>query len=751
MTGAGLVTCLGPDRETTWSAVTRGVCGVGPLQQVESPLHPDKGGGEVRDPDAASGAGAREVHLLKRALDQALADAGIAGTGPYRPERCAVALGTTLHGMRHGGDFLRRGDASRLRRFLAGATLAAATEGVDARGLRTTTCSACSSGLASVALGHTLLANGEADFVIAGGYDPISEYSYAGFNAMRLVSAGDIRPFAATRDGMKVAEGYAVVVLERAADAAARGANVLARIVGYGESCDAFHLSKPHPEGHGAAAAMRQAMQAGGVDPDDVDMLVAHATATRDNDASEYAAMRQVFGERLHELPVVGFKSHLGHTLGAAGTVELILSVLAIRDGVVPPCANMDDVSTEFADLRVAAGQKRKARLRYVLNTSLGFGGANASMLIAPPRPAKGAPRPHVEASHAADRDREPVVTGVGAVLPGVIGAEALAASWAPGNRLTQAGPLEVADYEHLINARRTRRMSDYAKLCLAATADAYRDAGITDVARFGEHCHAVVGTTHGATSYCESYYRRLIEEGVDAANPLLFAEGVPNVASAHLSTTFSIRGFCQTLIGTRTAGLEALHVAASRIRSGAWDRAVVVAAEESTALVTRTYAALLAEKVPVARGAVALVLESRAGAEQRGARSRGAVGRVAQTAWCGRAHRARLQRAGALIRRLGPVDVMMLSAPTHAASRWERACLRAARRCADDRAAPPLATLPAFSAELFSVGPLVSIATALLGRACDGPSAAWNALGLVCADWSYGFTAAVIRSASRG
>lgn len=749
ITGAGLVTSLGLDRESTWAAILRGECGVGPLQHVESVLDPDKGGGEVKEPEGSSPAAApREVRLLRRALDEALADAGIEGTLPCAPDRCAIVLGTSLHGMRHGGAFLRHGTTDSLTRFLAGATLAAATRGIHADGLRTTTCSACSSGLASIAAADTLLENGEADMVIAGGYDPISEYSYAGFNSMRLVSATQLRPFAASRDGMKVAEGYAVVVLERAGDAAARGVHPLARIAGYGESCDAFHLSKPHPEGNGAAGAIRQAMGAANVEPDGIDMIVAHATATLDNDAAEHAALAQVFGDRLGETPVVGFKSHLGHSLGAAGAVELVLSAMAMRDGVIPACANMKGEPIEFANLRVNVDAPQKKHLRHVLNTSLGFGGANMCMIISPAK-SQGAPvrRPAASPS-STDAKCEAVVTGLGVVLPGAVGTEAFDSLCRSTGSGQLAPVLERADYEHLLNARRTRRMSEYAKLCLAAAGEAYRDAGVTDLALFGETCHAVVGTTHGATAYCEDYYSQLIREGVNAANPSLFAEGVPNVASAHLSSTFSLKGFCQTLIGTRSAGLEALHVAMSRIARGAWDCALVVAAEEATELVARTYAELLGKGVPVTGGAVALVLESRAHAEKRGARLRASVGPIAQTAWSDRSPRRRPAVGQEAIARLGPVTAFAVSSVDHPASRWERACLRAARRSRDDQSAPRSMTLNRSAAEQFSVGPLASLAAAMVDPQAWPGAPEDAAIGVVCADWSYGLSCASIRRA---
>ncbi len=769
ITGAGLITSLGLDRETTWKAVVRGRCGVGPLTAVESPLDPDKGGGEVKVDDDPSGAGGpREVRLLRRALDEALRHAGIERDLPCQPQRCAVVLGTSLHGMRNGGAYLRSGDANDLRTFLAGATVSLATDGLAAAGLSTTTCSACSSGLASVALGHTRLQSDEADLVIAGGYDPISEYAYAGFNSMRLVSPTDLRPFAKTRDGMKLAEGYAVVVLERADDARSRGADPLAVIAGYGESCDAYHLSKPHPEGAGAAAAMRAALSFAGLRPDDIDMAVAHATATPDNDASEHAALAQVFAKRLREIPVVGFKSHLGHSLGAAGTVDLILSALSIRDGLVPPCANVIAEDTEFEDLRVTCGEAQQRKLRYVLNTSLGFGGANSCMIVGAP-PAAGPASTTTTAASGTDRKghHDPVITGVGVVLPGAIGNDAFVQLMTSGDtdaRELPIGAIPTQQYEHLINARRTRRMSEYAKLCLAATYEAYRDAAIDDAPLFGETCAAIAGTTHGPTEYCETFYTQILEEGINSANPSLFAEGVPNVASAHLSTNFSIKGFCQTIIGTRTAGLEALQLAAVRIRSGLWNRAIVAAAEAATDLIANTYAKLLApgfggasggdttDGLAISAGAVTLVLESRASAADRGARVYGTITRCGGVSWSGCTVAQRVSRLGDLIRRLEAIDALATSANGTITDRFEQAAIRAAFRDRAGSSTPATTTLYGRTAETFSVGPLASLAAGLLCRRLpapigngretandQAPADAVRDFGVICTDYAAG------------
>ncbi|MFQ5495095.1 MAG: beta-ketoacyl synthase N-terminal-like domain-containing protein [Phycisphaerae bacterium] len=793
ITGAGLVTSLGLDRETTWRAVLQGRCGVGPLTAVESRLDPDKGGGQVNDPNdtaAPSSDDPREVRLLRRALREALDHAGLGDARRRDPSRCAILLGTTLHGMRQGGAFLRSGDVESLRAFLAGSTLSAAIKDLVAADFTTTMCSACSSGLASVAMGRTLLRADEADVVIAGGYDPISEYAYAGFNSMRLVSPGDLRPFARSRDGMKVAEGYAVVVLERATDAAARGADPLARLAGHGESCDAYHLSKPHPEGAGAVAAMGKALRSAGLEPGDIDLLVAHATATPDNDASEHAALAQVFGDSLSTTPVVAFKSHLGHSLGAAGTVDLILAALAIRDGVIPPCPHTRPEEIEFVDLRISCGRAQRHTVHHVLTTSLGFGGANVCMIVAaPPRKsaemigARGHRAPATaDSTSEANTEQEAVITGVGVVLPGAIGNDAfraLVGNDGTGNVEPAVGPIDPRQYEHLLRARRTRRMSEHVKLCLAATAEAYRDAGIDDAEAFGDACAAVVGTTHGAIGYCESYYRQLIDEGVGAANPTLFAEGVPNAASAHLSTSFSITGFGLTLIGTRTAGLEALRLAAARIRTGVWQRAVVSTTEESTPLVRSVYRQLLSTASAgsqrrgaahraaclAASGAVTLVLESRLSANRRSARVRGVVERIISASDAGASPRDRLSTAAGVVRRLGPVDLLVESGSATPAGRIERLAARLAARRGQAAAVGWFrgGVVP----ELFSTGPFASLAAVLLaGRLPQSDdvvaSAAHTAtirptgtaatevqrVGVICANFDGGAGGAVVRLA---
>jgi 3-oxoacyl-[acyl-carrier-protein] synthase II len=235
---------------------------------------------------------------------------------------------------------------------------------------------------------------------------------------------------------------------------------------------------------------------------------------------------------------------------------------------------------------------------------------------------------------------RDVFISGIGVILPGAVGNEAFVQSLRLSKdprTITDSGPIPESQYIHLLNARRVRRMSDYVKLTLAATMLACQDASIDDIPGFAETCGAILGTAHGSTNYCEQYYGQIVREGINAANPMLFAEGVPNAAAAHLSLMLSLKGPCQTVIGTRTAGLDALRLAFTRIASGEWERAIVGAAEEYSTLVNEAYRCQGLYKgqssppfsgggFAVGCAAVTFILESARSLESRSVQPRGRV-----------------------------------------------------------------------------------------------------------------------------
>ena len=712
ITGAGLVTSLGLNRAEVWRRICLGESGIVPLTALEQTPDDPRGGGQVpgAEPDDRS-AQTRESRYLQSAIEQALREAKADGALPYTPNRCGIAIGTTLHGMRAAGRFLRGQSAKPLHDFLAPAVLRDTGIASQFTGLSVTTCSACSSSLASVGLGITLLRSGALDLVICGGYDPISEYAYAGFNSLRLVTKGPIRPFCRDREGMKLGEGYAVLVLEREADAEARGAATLAHVLGFGESADAHHLTQPHPDGDGASRAMQQAIAAANVSPQHIDLLSAHATGTPDNDRGEEQAMRRVFGESLPSKPIVAFKSALGHTLGGAGAVELILSMMALEHGVIPPTAGASAGALEFPDLRIPA-RAETAPLKVTLNTSIGFGGANASVVLS--RGDASRPAPNGEGTL-----NDVVITGIGVVLPGMIGNDAFIARMndASAEPITQdAAPITDDELGSLVNARRVRRLSEYVKLSIAATTEACRDAGLDDGQRAA--CSAILGTTHGSANYSHQYYREIVEDGIDAANPMLFAEGVPNAAAAHVSMTFGFKGGCQTIIGSRTSGLDALRLAALRIRMGETERVVVSAAEERSEIVDTAYAHCglrsdqatglpFSEKGFVSGcGAVTLILESADAAAARQAKVRAKVIATASSAGLSLDLKQLAELVHQLYAQLGDPTAIIGSAHGTWLDRLELSGV-------PDKAI--ISSMAGHTADAFSVTPLAAIAAALL------------------------------------
>jgi len=764
ITGAGLITPLGLDKESTWAGIAAGRCGLGPLSAIEQPEAAGKGGGQAPDlPVDFAADQPREVRYLRWALNEALADAGLGDSLNYPAHRIGFVLGTTLHGMRSGGRFLRSGDPSDLQTFLAGSTIQRTlADRPDWAGLAmaATTCSACSSALGAVALGVSLLESGRFDVVIAGGYDTVSEYVYAGFNSLRLVTPGPPKPFAKDRQGMKVSEGYGLVVMEPQGAAEQRSAQILAHVLGFGETADAHHLTQPHPQGDGAARAIKAALARAGIQAADIDLISAHATSTPDNDAAEFAAMQNVFGDRLPQVPVVAFKGHLGHTLGGAGAVELILSALAMRTQSVPPTANVEPDDLEYPELNLLTGQKvSKQSIRKTLNMSLGFGGANTCMILGSPldqqaqvpQADQGAQAQQTEQTvtsveSKSQNDREVLITGIGVLASGAIGNQAFSQyvqqaqqeetrSDAGGPR-SHSGVIADQDLAGLIQARRTRRMSTYAKLTLAAASLMLADADVADDPTFTASCNVLLGTTHGASEYCHRYYQEVVAQGIDAANPMLFAEGVPNVASAHLSMALGIKGACQTIIGTRTAGLDALGLAAMRITSGQWDRAIVGAAEEYSQVVGRAYqdcglpsrdeqAEL--DQVPLASGAVVFLLESQASASKRGAKIYAQVDGFTSAAGLqfDQAHtqahtgvdteaQSPDQALVHLAKTLRPVNQVLTSLSGTWADKFEIRLLEASQN--RDQALVYASLCDRFG-ELFSVGPLAGLAVVLLNQ----------------------------------
>jgi len=386
VSGMGIVSAAGWTLDETWEAFGQGRSGLRTLSLFESQRCGQLPVGEVTgDPAARSGlpGGSRSDHLAVWAARHAFSDAGL-GPASFAADRGAVVLGALTGGMLFTEEFLarlyleNRADAGHLADRACCNSADRIAEIFGLGGFRTTVSNACASGGAALGLACDLIEAGEADVVLAGGVDSLNRIVLNGFNSLNLVSPDGCRPFDAERKGMSVGEGAGVLVLESEEHAQARGARVRAWLAGRGNTCDAYHVSAPQPEGRGLGQAMRLAIEGAGLAPAAVDYINAHGTGTADNDPAEAKAICALFGEA--PPAVSSTKRFFGHTLAAAGAIEAIVAVLALERQAIPPNLGLRTVDPKIPLTPVT--ELRPAKLDVAMSTSLGFGGNNSAVLF---------------------------------------------------------------------------------------------------------------------------------------------------------------------------------------------------------------------------------------------------------------------------------------------------------------------------------------------------------------------------------
>lgn len=405
ITGFGVLSASGTDPETFWANLAAGRSGLGPLTRVNTERLTTRVAGEIREfnPEAEFG---KEVEMLDRFAQfavicarRALADAGMNGRfdaagAAYPAERVAVLTGTGMGGICTQDSGFRNiyGErAARVHPFLIPRTMySAATSQIGmafgARGPSFTVSTACSSATHALGEAWRLIRHGAADMALAGGSDaPLTFGVIKAWEAMRVLAngAGDparaCRPFSLDRNGLVLAEGAGIFVLEAEEHARARGAHVHAELAGYGATADAGHITQPSVDG--AAGAMAEAMRSGGLEATDVDYINAHGTGTKLNDATEIAAIRRVFCAHAASLSISSTKSMHGHAMGASGAIELAATLLALRHQIAPPTANFTAPDPE-CDLDVTPNHAKPRTIRAALSNSLAFGGLNAVLAL---------------------------------------------------------------------------------------------------------------------------------------------------------------------------------------------------------------------------------------------------------------------------------------------------------------------------------------------------------------------------------
>ena len=401
ITGIGAITPVGHTAGETWAAIRNGVCGIAPITAYDTAGQKVKLAAEVKDFHVEDWIDKREAKRMERftqfaviAAREALADSRL-DTALVELDRCGVSISSGIGSLAGTEAEHERGTArgfDKVSPFYIPScicNMAAGQVAIDVgfRGQCTCPVTACAGGTYAVGDAFHYIRDGYAEVMLCGGTEAsVIPLAVGGFTSMKALSTTEDParasiPFDAERSGFVMGEGAGVLMLEELEHARARNAKIYAEIVGYGATCDAYHITAPRPDGSGGAKAMAAALKDGGAAPEDVGYINAHGTSTHLNDAGETAAIKAVFGEHARQLAVSSTKSMTGHMLGAAGAVEAIFSALALRDSFLPPTIHYAVPDPE-CDLDCVPNEGRAASIRYALSNSLGFGGHNGSLLL---------------------------------------------------------------------------------------------------------------------------------------------------------------------------------------------------------------------------------------------------------------------------------------------------------------------------------------------------------------------------------
>lgn len=415
ITGLGLVTPLGCGVEATWTRLINGESGLGPITRFDASEYPARIAGQVPlkadfpdRPDAFAAIDWMETKEIKKvdpfivfgvaAAKQAITDSGWVPADEEARCRTGVLIGSGiggLPGIEEASLLLKEKGHRRISPFFVPGRLINLVSGYVSiehqfKGPNHAVVTACSTGAHAIGDAARLIMLDDADVMVAGGAEAtISPLGIAGFAAARALSTGfNDRPHAASRpwdegrDGFVMGEGAGVVVLEEYEHAKARGAKIYAEVVGYGLSGDAHHITAPHESGDGAFRCMKMALKRAGMQPGDIDYVNAHGTSTPLGDEIELGAVKRLLGDAVANISMSSTKSATGHLLGAAGAIEAIFSVLAVKNGIVPPTLNLDNPCAAAAGMDLVPHKAKQREVRAALSNSFGFGGTNASLIV---------------------------------------------------------------------------------------------------------------------------------------------------------------------------------------------------------------------------------------------------------------------------------------------------------------------------------------------------------------------------------
>ena len=395
VTGLGIITAIGGDVPSFWTNLLAGRCGIGEVTLFDASRYRSQKAAEVQGFDPSLYFSKRRLKRMSR-CDQmgfkAAEEAFLDSQWPWQNtdrEDIGIFIGGGAGGIfsaeKYRREMLQKGSRrarpSLLLPFATCALTDSLAEKYNLLGPRATVATACSSSATAIGYALSLIRSGEVVAAIAGGSESLSEVTFGGFNALRSVDEDPCRPFDRNRKGLSLGEGAAILVIEEAGHARRRGAKIYAEIKGYGLTADGHHMTAPDPEGKGAFRAMEAALKDSGIEPEEVDTINAHGTATPANDVAETKAIKALLKARARSIPVSAIKSMIGHCLGAAGAVEAVAAVLSVYEDKIPPTIHYQTPDPE-CDLDYVPNQARSRPVGIALSNSFAFGGNNTALVF---------------------------------------------------------------------------------------------------------------------------------------------------------------------------------------------------------------------------------------------------------------------------------------------------------------------------------------------------------------------------------
>jgi 3-oxoacyl-[acyl-carrier-protein] synthase II len=610
ITGLGAISALGNDAESTFSALCAGVRGAAPVTLFDTSGLSCQFAAEVKGLGETGAGSSRADRLALVAAREAVAAAAL----DLRTVQSGLAVGGTAGGLLETERELAAGpglpEFSGARRLLShplSHTARVIREELGGIACSATVCSACSSGAVALALAAHWVASGRVQAALAGGVDALCRMTFAGFSALGVIDPGPCRPFDVGRAGLTLGEGAAFLVLESESSAARRGARVLAWLSGFAVGAEAHHVTHPEPSGERAAGLMLEALTRAGLSPEAVDYVNAHGTGTRANDAMEIAALGRVFGAELARVRVSSNKGQLGHTLGAAGALEAMVSVLSLDRARVPPTAGLE--TPEVAGVRHVLRVAEPAPLRSVVSNSFGFGGMSAVLVFEHPE-APARERPHFDSS---------LVISAAAV----VGREAWVGQGCAEAALARPESGAVAgDPLSALDPSRSRRFDRASALATRAAELAHGAAAVEP-----SSCGLVAGSAYGNVERSLKFIDRLLARGLKSAAPADFPHLVPSATAGNAALYLRLKGPVFAVCEGATSGESALASGASLLEAGLASAMLVGAVDADDPVVTALAPRELAPKdVARSEGAGFVLLER---AEALRARGRVPLARV--------------------------------------------------------------------------------------------------------------------------